>query len=213
METFLQIFLYLNIFLIGVLTAVGIRHAYAHFRPERNPHKSHTNAPAVQLPVATKEQLVKEAEAKFHDVLEHTAYEFQHSLRTTATQLNTQLEHIGGEIVSNELNRYRLSLDELREQAKAAFATAESEITAHQAELDKALDERRKELEAKLGEEMAAEKAKLIKQMDSHLSDAVISFIIETLQHNVDLGAQTAYLTNVLEENKEQLKKEVVDGS
>lgn len=213
MSLILQIFLLVNVFLIGVLTAIGVRSAYAHFRPAKDAPKLAPQTLDVALPTATKEQLLKEANDKFHDVVDHSAYEFQHSLRATATQLNTQLEHLGGEIVSNEMNRYRLSLDELREQAKAAFMSAEGDITAHQAELEKALDERRKQLEAKMAEEIAAEKAKLVKQMDAHLSDAVVSFIIETLGHNVDLGAQTAYLTSVLEENKEQLKKEVTDGS
>lgn len=214
MSTLLQIFLLINVFLIGVLSTIAVRHAYAHFKPAPKPTtKTHHPALAVALPTETKEQLVQEAQEKFHDILDHSAYEFQHSLRSTATQLNTQLEHLGGEIVSNELNRYRLSLDELREQAKNAFATAESEISSHQAEIEQALVARRKELETKLVEEVAAEKQKLIAQMDAHLSDAVVSFIIETLQHNVDLGAQTPYLTNLLEENKEQLKKEVVDGS
>lgn len=213
MSLFLQIFLYVNVFLIGVLTAIGFRSAYAHFRPTKATPKPAPQTLDVALPPATKEQLLKDANDKFHDVVDHSADEFQHSLRATATQLNSQLEHLGGEIVSNEMNRYRLSLDELREQAKAAFVSAEGDITAHQAELEKALDERRKELEAKMAEEVATEKAKLIKQMDAQLSDAVVSFIIETLGHNVDLGAQTAYLTSVLEENKEQLKKEVTDGS
>lgn len=213
MSLFLQIFLIINAFLLGVVITIGVRSAYAHFHPKKKTSKPTSHTLDVVLPAATKEQLLREANDKFHDVVDHSAYEFQHSLRATATQLNTQLEHLGSEIVSNEMNRYRLSLDELREQAKAAFASAESDITTHQAELEKALDERRKELEAKLAEEIAAEKAKLVKQMDSHLSDAVVSFIIETLGHNVDLGAQTAYLTSVLEENKEQLKKEVTDGS
>lgn len=213
MDLFFQIFLLLNVFLIGVLTAIGVRHAFAHFRPAKAESKQTRPTLDVTLPESTKEQLMQEANEKFQDIVSHSADEFQHNLHATAAQLNSQLEHLGGEIVSNEMNRYRLSLDELREQAKAAFSTAESQVTAHQADIEKALDARRKELEAKMSEEIAAEKAKLVSQMDSHLSDAVVSFIVETLGHNVDLGAQTAYLTGVLEENKEQLKKEVTDGS
>lgn len=212
MNTFLQIFLFVNVFLMGALAAIGIRSAYMHFRPAKE-EKPAQPAPDVTLPASTKEQLIAETTSKLQAIADHSAEEFQHNLRATATQLNTQLEQLGGEIVSNEMNRYRLSLDELREQAKAAFANAEHDVTSHQAELEKALDARRKELEAKMTEEVTAEKNKLIKQMDAHLSDAVVSFIIETLGHNVDLGAQTAYLTTVLEENKEQLKKEVTNGS
>lgn len=210
MDIFLQIFLYLNIFLIGALAAVAAQQAYAHFKPAPKVERKPPPTLAVQVPEATKEQLVKEAEEKFHDVIDHSAYEFQHGLRATATQLNTQLENLGAEIVSNEMNRYRLSLDELREQAKAAFATAESDVTKHQAELEKMLDERKKVLETKMGEEIVAEKAKLVAQIDTRLADAVASFLIETLQHNVDLGAQSAYLTSVLEEHKDEFKREVM---
>jgi len=41
----------------------------------------------------------------------------------------------------------------------------------------------------------------------------VASFLTETLQHNVDLGAQSAYLTAMLEEHKADFAKEVADES
>jgi hypothetical protein len=44
------------------------------------------------------------------------------------------------------------------------------------------------------------------------LGDAVASFLIDTLQHEVDLGAQTNYLIKTLDEHKDELKKEVDDG-
>jgi hypothetical protein len=56
---------------------------------------------------------------------------------------------------------------------------------------------------------VAAEKQKMIELMDTKLADAVGSFLVETLQHNIDLGAQTAYLTAQLEEHKAELVKGV----
>jgi hypothetical protein len=43
------------------------------------------------------------------------------------------------------------------------------------------------------------------------LADAVASFLIETMQHNVDLGAQSTYLTTMLEEHKTELTKGIID--
>mgnify|MGYP003296595883 CR=1 FL=1 len=71
--------------------------------------------------------------------------------------------------------------------------------------------EQQDSLIAKMKEDVAAEKARLIAQIDTKLADATVSFLLETLQHNVDLGAQTAYLTGVLEEHKDEFKKEVSD--
>ena len=58
-------------------------------------------------------------------------------------------------------------------------------------------------------QELAAEKEQLAKLMDTKLADAVASFLMETLPHNVDLGAQSAYLTSMLEEHKAELVREV----
>ena len=55
--------------------------------------------------------------------------------------------------------------------------------------------------------EITAEKEVLIKLANAKLADAVASFLIETLGHNVDLGAQSAYLTEMLEEHKDEILK------
>ena len=57
----------------------------------------------------------------------------------------------------------------------------------------------------------AAEKQQLIAQIDTKLADAVTSFLVETLGHNVDLGAQSDYLISVLDEHKAEFTKRVTD--
>ena len=49
----------------------------------------------------------------------------------------------------------------------------------------------------------------IIGQLDTKIADGIASFLVETLQHNVDLGAQTAYLTAQLEEHKADLIREI----
>jgi hypothetical protein len=52
---------------------------------------------------------------------------------------------------------------------------------------------------------MEKKRAFLAAQLEEKLSDAVSSFLLEALQHSVDLGAQAQYLTTVLEEHKAEL--------
>ena len=47
--------------------------------------------------------------------------------------------------------------------------------------------------------------------MAKKLAGAVTAFLIDTLGHNVDLGAQTKYLTETLEQHKAELVKELSD--
>jgi hypothetical protein len=210
--TFLQIFLFINIFLIGALVAVAVQHAYAHFKP--HPHDVEKPRPTTQpvhLPPSVRERLLQSAEGKFQAMLDRSADQLEHNLQTTAIQLNKQLEKLGAEIISDEMKRYREGLDELRARTEITIGSAQTEIAQHQADLTTKLAERQVELEAKLADDMAAEKQHLVQQIDTRLADGVASFLLETLQHNVDLGAQSAYLTAMLDEHKTELVKGVTD--
>jgi len=206
----LQIFLLVNVFVIGVLVAVAFRHAVAHFRPTAHDTK-HPGVAPVHLPPAVRERLLATAEHNFQIVLERSAAQLDHNLQATSIELNKQLEKLGTAIINDEMKRYREGLDELRARTQMSIGSAQTEITKHQDDLKAKLAERQVELEAKLAEDMAAEKQRLTEDMNTKLADAVASFLIETLQHNVDLGAQSAYLTTMLDEHKDELAKGVVD--
>jgi F0F1-type ATP synthase membrane subunit b/b' len=204
MELFLQIFLLLNVFLMGALTTVAVRHARAHFKPEEKsvekPHPESNEAKGGHLPPAVKERLLRDSRNKFQDALDRSSEELLGDLKATAEQLNKEFEKLGIMVASNETKRYQDMLEYMRRQAETAIGNAQSEIGRHQ-----------QELKAKMAEEVEAEKQRLIAQIDTKLADAVASFLTDTLKNNVDLGAQTAYLKSVLEEHKDELKQRVAE--
>ena len=199
---FFQIFIILNVFIMGILVAIAARHAYAHFHPAPtepgNPHPARPTYQAVHLSPQVKEGLLKKAQSNFQSVLDHTTAELQRDLTSTAGQLNRQLKKIGSDVVNSETKRYQVMLEDFRLQAETAIRTSQSEIGGHQVEL-----------KAKLDERIAAEEQQLLQQIDTKLGDAVASFLLETLQHNVDLGAQSAYLTATLDQHKADFTREV----
>jgi hypothetical protein len=209
--TLIQIFLAVNIFIMGILVAIAARHAFAHFKPEtHDAEKLHPQAQTVNLPPEVKEHLLQTSQAHFQTILNRSAIELEQSLKSTSTRLDKQLGRVGTDIIAGEMKRYRMDLEAIRKQAEAIIDSAQRDIVEHQGELKANLTKRQIELEEKLAEEIAEEKQELVKQIDTKLSDAVASFLIETLQHNVDLGAQSAYLTSMLEEHKAELLKEIV---
>lgn len=199
MSVFLQIFLLVDVFFAGVIAATALRHGYAHLRPhEPEVKKQHTPPQHIPLPPEVRQHLLEESEADFQRVLDKSAGKLQHDLDTTEGRLNKRLSQLGNQVVGNEMNRYQNQLDQLGKQAAINLGVAQSDIAKHQADL-----------RAKLAEEIAAEKQQLLHQLDTKLGDAVASFLIETLQHNVDLGAQNAYLSSMLEEHKDDFKQEL----
>jgi F0F1-type ATP synthase membrane subunit b/b' len=210
MDTFLQFFLLLNVFLIGALVMFAAQHAYVHFRPPHHEEKK-PQPPTPQLPPEIKERLLQKSEIHFQAVLDHAANDLQKDLKVTSAQILKQLDKLGGEVVAAEMRRYQTDLEELRQQTQTMLTTAQAGVESHQADLTTKLEQHHAEMEAKLSEEIAAEKQRLIEQIDTKIADTVTSFIIETMQHNVDLGAQGAYLTSMLEEHKAELAKGISD--
>jgi len=208
--TLLQFGLYLNIFVIGVLAAIGARHAWAHFHPQKE-EKPHPQAPTIHLDPEVREKLLADAQNKFQAEVNHAAADLHKDLMTTVGQLSAQLDKLGQSIIADEMARYRGDLETLRKQAESCLTNAQAEINNHQNDLKTKLAESHAQLETKLNEEMAAEKERLVAQIDTKLADAVTSFLDETLQHNVDLGAQSAYLLKMLDEHKAELINGVKD--
>lgn len=192
--TFLQVFILIDVLVIGLLAPAIYRHARAHFKPTKQPELGQPT----EVSAAVKARLLKEAEAKFTATLTHSVEQLQHNLDGTTNDINNLIKKLAVEMVNKELQKYKEGLVNLHEQAQKDFSGFKQTMDGHEAEL-----------KAKLAAEMKTEQDRLVKQIDTKLGDAVSSFLLETLQHNVDLGSQGAYLMSVLEEHKADFVKEV----
>ena len=132
MSVFVQIFLYVDVFFIGVIAATALRHAYAHYRPDK--HESvnkHNPADDTYLPPAVRQRLLETAQANFETALERSAVRMQKDLGDTEERLTKQLEKLGTEIVDKEMERYRVEIEKLHQQTETVSKNAETEITGH----------------------------------------------------------------------------------
>jgi F0F1-type ATP synthase membrane subunit b/b' len=203
MNTYLLIFLLVDVFIAGVLATAVVRHALAHFWPHKHDLEKHLSASqTAHLPPALRQQLLDAAQADFQNVLKRAAHDLEKDLAVTSEDIKKNLSKLETETAGKEQASYQAMLTELEQQTKGDVQN-----------LHQTMANDTTELKAKLAEEMAAEKQQLVAQIDTRLGDAVSSFLLETMQHNVDLGAQTAYIMSVLNEHKDELKKEVENGS
>lgn len=213
----LQIFLLINAFLIGVVGTLAVQYWLAHRRSQTKPTRSTQTGP---VPAAVREKLIKQAEENFQGIVNRSALQLQHDLGTTGDQLNKLLEKFGSEVLDDEMKLFRTNVADIRASTQSALSGAQDEISkqqtailaslaTRQAELDAKLSAKQAELEGQLETSLAEEKAHLSEQLTQRLNDAVLAFLLETLGHEVDLGAQADYLIATLEANKEQLIKGV----
>ena len=154
----------------------------------------------ISLPDGFKEKLQSQTEQDYSEALKASAQRFIDELQSTSQLLNGQIKNLATGIIGNELQQYQTELAQARAQAISDLG-----------QLQTAINEQKTKLEADLMEEIKTQKQSMLAQIDTKLGDAVGSFLVETLQHNVDLGAQNAYIVAMLEEHKAELKRELND--
>jgi hypothetical protein len=197
-QTTLEILLFLQALVLGALVTLAVQY-YRHHGDEHQPLELAPNLdPDDILSPEVKNRLIEESELKIQAALNSTAHKLNTDLDSSAVEINQLVKRLATDIVSGEMERYRLQLGQLHEQADKQMGVIREEVAKHEAEI-----------KAKVDQEMAAERQRLIAQIDTKLGDAMASFLNETLQHNVDLGSQTEYLLATLEEHKADFIKEV----
>lgn len=199
----LQIFLYLDVFVIGALSAVAIRHAYAHFRPVRpEPKPNRASADQYKLPEAMREKLLEKSSEHFSRVLDKSAQQLEHELSATGERINVTIKKLAADIITKELQDMQTMMRDYKQQT-------ETEISQTRQDTDKY----REDLKRQVAEDIEAEKQQLMSVIDNKLYDVVMSFLMEALQHDVDLGAQSDYLVALLDEHKDEFKQALTHES
>ena len=197
--TILNIILVINAFVMGALSVYGFKHLVAHFRGDKvKPIHEHTIADKTKIPRELKEEMLAKAELNFEKMIDHSIAELQSDLEKTSIEVSQHFSKISSNIINNETDQYRQLVETLRQKTSEIIDISRKEIADHQTEL-----------KTSLGDNIEAEKQLLIKQIDTKLADSVTSFLIEAMQHNVDLGSQTKYIIEALESHKDELKKEI----
>jgi hypothetical protein len=212
--SFLEIFLAVNAFILGIVITLAFQYGLAHRRSQKQPiSRAAQNAP---VPPAVRERIAKQAEENFQGIVNRSGLQLQRDLNATGTQLNKLLEKFGSEVLDDEMRLFRTNVADIRAATQGSLSGAQDEITtqqaailkslaSRQAELDARMSERQAQLEAELEQSFAAQNEALTTQLNAKLNDAVLAFLLETLGHQVDLGAQAEYLVQTLEANKAEL--------
>ena len=216
--SFLEIFLVVNALLIGVVATLAVQYGLAHRRSTKQPKASQQNVP---VPAAVRERIAKQAEENFQGIVNRSALQLQRDLGATGTQLNKLLEKFGSEVLDDEMRLFRDNVADIRATTQGALSGAQDQIAVQQkaileslatrqADLDAKLSQRQTELEADLEQSCATQKVALVTRLTDKMNDAVLAFLLETLGHEVDLGAQADYLVATLEANKAELLETAV---
>lgn len=170
-ETTLQIFLFINVFVLGAMVALLVQYWRHHLRKSKQPEQTSDDT---RLPKEVRERMLSDAEQHFRAVLSESAITLEQDLTDTTNQLRNRFARMSSNISSQELKQYHATLDELQREAKNTLGGLQTAVAEHQADLTKKLTERQaqlreqlerrqSQLETELNERQAELEAHLIK--------------------------------------------------
>lgn len=155
-------------------------------------------AQTLQVEEQSIQRIQQQTEALFQGVVKDASQKFHTDLEETSKRLNALIVRITTEVVERELEEYRQGLTQARSEAIAALKQMQTAVEQHQ-----------KELEADVDSEVAKRRQYLIEQLDKRLGQIVSAYLVEALGKGADLGAQRGFILQSLELHKEDLKKEL----
>lgn len=158
----IQLVLYVNVFIVGVLLTLGIQHWRAHRLADKS-----TLEPARVLPGDFREEIIMNARKHYQRAVYKTAIELDQSLVATNQKLKKSLEDLRQSLTAQESERYQTILNQIRHDTVAAVGGAASEIAQHQAALRQHFRDHQARLDASLEHEANKTAQELLQQRET----------------------------------------------
>lgn len=143
-------------------------------------------------------QVEQYARTQLQQSATRAAEQLQATLGNTVQQISSHLSDLATNDLSQEFEKYRVSLEALRNESIHEFG-----------KLEKELSDKRTERLAELDKQVATEYERRMTAFNERLNDVVASYLLEALGDQVDLGAQTNYIFGVLQQHKDDIKRDV----
>lgn len=149
-----------------------------------------------------REELRNRGRLHFEKIIGENAMFLQQDLRLTTSQLN---EYLKGEItkkLQEEFSKYQESISDIKEMASDSIVKTQE-----------AIEQQRQAMGQQLAQEVATEKARLIKRFEDNMADIVNHYVLEAVGDQIDLNDQLEYILAQLEENKKNIVEDMTNGT
>ncbi len=199
----LQLILVIGLIALVVINAMSLLWAMSLNRQLRNRPAPKVYEVKVEASKVLAEVDMAEVENLARQQLTKAANEagarLRETLDNTVDQLSVHISDMANNSLSQEFEKYQISLQALRDQSIQEFS-----------KLQKELDDRRTQLTEHLDRIIQAEGEKRLGTFDDRMNDVISSYLIESLGTQVDLGAQSAYIFEMLQKHKDEIKRDIL---
>ena len=149
-----------------------------------------------------REELRNRGRLHFEKIIGENAMFLQQDLRLTTSQLNEFMKSEITRKLQEEFSKYEQSITDAKQLALESINKTQE-----------AIEEQRKVMSAQLQQEIANEKARLVKRFEDNMADIVNHYVLMAIGDQIDLNDQLEYILSDLEANKEAIIKDITNGA
>jgi DNA-directed RNA polymerase subunit F len=124
--------------------------------------------------------------------------QFRDTLKQTMPKLVDDVKSLHETEIQKEFVNYTEQFETLNQEVIDRFSQVQDDLMKRHGELAEALDKR-----------VVADYKFRMSVFDERLNDVISGYVLESLGSHVDLGAQLPYILGKIDENKEQIKKDI----
>lgn len=149
-----------------------------------------------------REELRNRGRLHFEKIIGENAMFLQQDLRLTTSQLNEYMKTEITKKLQEEFSKYEESITDAKQLAIDSINKTQQ-----------AIEQQRQAMSKQLGEEVAAEKARLTKRFEDNMAEVVNHYVLQAIGDQIDLNDQLEYIIGDLDANKAAIIRDISDGA
>lgn len=149
-----------------------------------------------------REELRNRGRLHFEKIIGENAMFLQQDLRLTTSQLNEFMKSEITHKLQEEFAKYEQSIMDAKQLAQESIDKTRD-----------AMEQQRQSMSKQLAEELATEKARLIKRFEENMADVVNHYVLAAVGDQIDLNDQLEFILSELEANKQDIISDIKEGA
>jgi F0F1-type ATP synthase membrane subunit b/b' len=149
-----------------------------------------------------REELRNRGRLHFEKIIGENAMFLQQDLRLTTSQLNDYMKDEIKSVLQEEFSKYEESIASAKDLALESIEKTKT-----------AIDQQRLILEKQMNEQAEAEKQRILNHFEANMAGIVNHYVLSAIGSEIDLTTQLDYIFQNLEENKEDMIKDIRSGT
>lgn len=144
-------------------------------------------------------EIQKRANTQLDQAVKMAFENLENTIGKSVDQLAAHVNEAAENSIRQEFDKYQASLRALNNTTVEQFGQIQADLQTQ-----------RTALAEQLKAEVAAERERRLATFNNRINDVISSYLAETLGNRVDLGAQTEYILDSLEQHKNDLKRDIL---